>query len=246
MKDLLRKFFHFYGYDFRKFDYRTTYDFMIGELLKRSQVDLVLDIGANYGQYSLHLRKTGYKGRIISFEPLTTAWKVMEQRARKDSNWIAAPKMALGDFNGEIKMNVAGNSESSSFLNMHENHVLAEPSSRYVSVENVAIHRLDDYLSVNSLPGRHIFMKIDTQGAEAKVLAGADKTLHNTIGIELELSIKLLYEGQLLHEDMINLLAAKGFTLWSMYPGMVDNRTGRLLQYNGIFVRETYVQMTNH
>lgn len=50
--------------------------------LEARQVDAVFDIGANSGQYSIGLRRAGFRGRIISFEPLSGPFSLLEKRIR--------------------------------------------------------------------------------------------------------------------------------------------------------------------
>ena len=78
---------------------------------------------------------------------------------------------------------------------------------------------------------------LDTQGYEAHVLAGAGELLPSFPAIQLELSFVPLYEGQLLADDLICLLAEHGFRMHALESGFADPRTGRMLQADGLFVR---------
>src|SRR5262245_4945741 len=70
-------------------------------MLAAHNVDLVLDIGANTGQWASELRRAGYRGDIISFEPLSSAHEQLEKNAHNDPRWTVAPRVALGSNNGE-------------------------------------------------------------------------------------------------------------------------------------------------
>ncbi|WP_410175184.1 FkbM family methyltransferase, partial [Nodularia spumigena] len=119
--------------------------------VKNRSVDLVFDIGANTGQFATELRSIGYKGRIVSFEPLSDAHKKLNQEAARVSQWQVHPRIAIGDFNGEIEINIAGNSVSSSVLPMLEAHATAAVKSAYISTEKVAIARLDSIRHLRKL-----------------------------------------------------------------------------------------------
>ncbi len=206
--------------------------------LRTFGIDLILDVGANYGQYAQELRIGGFKGRIVSFEPLLAAHHALELASRRDPLWQIHPRCALGDRQAEIELNVSGNSVSSSVLPMLESHREAAPDSAYVKQEVVPLTTLDrvapSYLSERATP----LLKIDTQGYEWAVLDGALATLPKIRGLQVELSALPLYEGQHLWQETIARLQGEGFVLWSLQPAFTDHRNGRTLQWDGLFFRQ--------
>jgi hypothetical protein len=145
--------------------------------------------------------------------------------------------MALGAEAGEVQIHVAGNSTSSSILDMLERHERSAPESAYVGSEQVTVHRLDDVRHPFLEQARTPFLKIDTQGYEAQVLQGAAASLPRICGIQIELSLVPLYAGQTLYREMIDHLVSSGFDLWGIKPGFMDMKSGRLLQFDGLFFR---------
>lgn len=200
-------------------------------------IDVVMDIGANDGQFAKELRAGGYSGRIISFEPLTAAHLQLLHESNGDSAWDVHPRCALGDRLGEIEMNIAGNSVSSSILPMLTSHRFASPASAYRGRESAPQITLDSVAGPYFEGARAPFLKIDTQGYEWHVLDGAFETLPKARGIEMELSLVPLYEGQHLWSECIERLEAEGFVLWALEPVFVDPATGRTLQCDGLFFR---------
>ena len=85
-------------------------------VLERFEVGVVLDVGANAGQYGSVLREWGYAGRIVSFEPQAEAHRLLTKRAAADPTWRVAPPMALGDRDGEVEIEVSAESDMSSIL----------------------------------------------------------------------------------------------------------------------------------
>lgn len=205
--------------------------------LRKFEIDLVLDVGANKGQFASKIRQGGYAGRIVSFEPLTQAHGLLLQSSAGDPLWDAYPRCAMGDHNGEVEINIAGNSESSSILPMLESHRSAAPESAYQGKETVPIKTLDTVAVQYLKDARSPFLKIDTQGFEWQVLDGAGETLPHIKGILVELSLVPLYEGQHLWLDVIDRLEAEGFTLWAFKPVFSDQSQGRTLQVDGVFYR---------
>lgn len=205
--------------------------------LELMSVDLVLDVGANEGQFASNLREAGYDGDIVSFEPLPDVHARLQRAARGDSRWKIAPAMALSDREGSANFHVAGNSVSSSLLQMEELHSRAAPGSRQVAQIEVTTRRLDIVMDALGCRGNRPFLKIDVQGSESMILAGARGVLDRIIGIELELSLAKLYADQKLMPDLIAWAEAEGFQCWDIVPGFRDVRTARLLQSDGIFFR---------
>ena len=205
--------------------------------LKLVEADTVFDIGANTGQFAKYIRSAGYLGEIISFEPLESATIYLAEAVKRDRCWTLHERCAIGNYDGEVEINIAGNSVSSSVLSMHASHAEAALDSAYISSEKVPIKKLDgiasQYLNCNS----KLFIKIDTQGFEWEVLDGATETLGRAQGLICELSLIPLYEGQKLWRDVIDRLDQEGFMLWALQKGFTDPRTGQSLQMDGIFLR---------
>lgn len=204
---------------------------------KHFNIDTVLDVGANVGQFATSLRQVGYCGRIISFEPLSEAYALLCQRAINDPLWDIYTRCAIGDYNGETKINISANSESSSILDMMEEHSNAAPKSVYIGTESSPIYTLDFVTSKIINKTRETFLKIDTQGFEWEVLDGAVDTLQNIRGILLEVSLIELYEGQRLWKEVVQRIEKEGFEIWAIKQAFSDPKTGRILQYDIAFFK---------
>ena len=207
-------------------------------VMQRLGVDLVIDVGANQGQFAGSLRRRGYPGRIVSFEPVREAFEELTAKAASDPLWDCRCR-ALGAESGAAGMSVAANLYSSSLLPIEPSHVAAAPDSATVRTEEVAVERLDDEMQGLDLARRRVFLKLDVQGFERDVLAGAGQTLPSVLALETELSAKRLYAGQMLWRDMVGLIEAHGLRLHALEEEFVDPRTGEILQLNGLFVRES-------
>ena len=84
-----------------------------------------------------------------------------------------------------------------------------------------------------------MFLKLDVQGYEKKVLEGAAGCLDQVAGIQMEMSMSSpLYVGQPGWEEMVQFMRAKGFILWKVEKGTWDPQTGRETELDGIFFRE--------
>jgi FkbM family methyltransferase len=227
-----------FGVELNHYNPAQSLDARMSRMLEHHGIDLILDVGANTGGYGLSLRELGFQGDILSFEPLAQAHSELTQAVTTDARWHIAPRMAVGAEDGEIVINVAGNSTSSSVLPMHDAHIQAAPQSNYVGSEQVPLRRLDSLTHPVLTPDRTTLLKIDTQGYEMPVLLGAKALLPHIRGIQLELSVIPLYEGQSLYRELIEWLGEQGFELWNLIPGFVDKSSGRLLQFDGIFFRK--------
>jgi FkbM family methyltransferase len=225
------------GFDLIRYNPQKTHEAALARLLAVREIDTVLDIGANEGQYATMVRRAGFREKIISFEPLAEAHSKLRQAAAHDPLWTVAPRTALGDHEGTLLMHVAANSASSSALPMLDAHLQAAPESAYIGCVTVPVSRLDTVADDMHVDGQNLFLKIDVQGFESKVLDGAPRLLDRIRGVQLELSLVPLYEGETLFLSQVDCLARKDFELWGLMPSFIDKKTGRTLQVDGIFFR---------
>ncbi len=208
-------------------------------MLAEHHIDTVLDVGANEGHYARFLREVGFRGRILSFEPGAAAYERLQRSAKGDALWTVASRAALGNREGEVRLNVSSNDGlSSSVLPMLESHRRAAPSAIYVESEVVPVTRLDRATGGLLSGTERIFLKVDVQGFEMEVLEGATGLLPRIVGAQLELSLVPLYQGQALFHALMDFMVRQGFEIWGIIPGLVDNSSGRLVQTDGIFFRQ--------
>lgn len=208
-------------------------------MLESHRVTVVFDVGANTGQYAGYLRRAGWSGRIVSFEPQRAAHDALLTAAADDPAWTVAPRLALGAAPGETTLHVSAESDMSSLHPFDPAFLETSPSSEVIAEETVTVATLDAVFAEHAGPDDAVFLKIDTQGHEAAVLDGAAGILPRIAGIQLELSLVPLYEGEALYRTMIDRLHALGFAAFQVIPGYFSRHMGRMLQFDGVFFRET-------
>jgi FkbM family methyltransferase len=203
-------------------------------LLRAYDIDLVVDVGANTGQYAAGLRAAGYGGRIASFEPLTGPQRVLAGATARDPQWESW-RLALGARSGSADAHVSEDTRNSSVLAVGERHLRAVPDSRIVGSELVLMERLDSVWSRIVSGARRPYLKIDTQGYELEVLRGATAVLGAVVLVEVELSLLPTYEAGPLFEHVVAFLAEHRFSPIAFEGVLDDERTGEMLQVDAIF-----------
>ena len=228
-----------FGLELVRWNSQSSQEVALGTMLAEHRIDTVLDVGANEGYFARSLRKVGFRGRIMSFEPGAVAYKRLQRSANEDSLWSVAPRTALGNQVGEVQLNVSSNDGlSSSLLPMSENLRRSAPDAAYIGSEVVPITTLDQMTPGLLSATERIFLKIDVQGYELQVLDGAKELLPRIVGAQLEASFVPLYQGQVLFPTLMDFMQKRGFEVWGIVPGLVDNLSGRLLQTDVVFFRE--------
>lgn len=207
------------------------------KLLEFFKINKVFDVGANIGRYVIDLRSLGFKGEVISFEPLSKTFKALENNSKKDIHWTAL-NYALGDKDLTTEINISSNTDSSSLLEMLPSHLESAPQSEYIGKEKIKLHKLDTVFKEFYNQNDQIYMKLDTQGFEKNVLDGAQDSLEKIKGIQIEMSLKPLYKGGILYLEIIDLMKSNGFELYSLENGFSNPNTGQLLQVDGVFFRD--------
>jgi FkbM family methyltransferase len=206
------------------------------QIMKRAGINLVLDVGANIGQYAKIARKAGFAGQIVSFEPLTQSYSRLARSAARDPRWTAV-HLGLGSRDHESVIHISGDSQASSLVKMLPRHEEIAPYFSRVGEERISIRKLDTVWDEHVPEGSKVYLKIDTQGFEKQVLQGAARSLARIQIVQLEISILPLYEGTWLLPDVLKHMQRRGLTLVSLEYGFCHPETGQMLQVDGVFAR---------
>ena len=197
--------------------------------LEKLDVTNVIDVGANVGQFGLDIRRHGFEGQIVSYEPVKETFVSLSQTIKQHQPWKAL-QLGLGAAESERTINISGNAGlSSSILEMGSLHLENFPDSATVAKQNISISTIDKQLEVLGLRPQEIMLKIDVQGFEAEVLKGASQSLSKIPLCYLEVSITPLYEGEISFLPILIELSKFGHEVIDVFRG-IKAKDGRLLQ----------------
>ena len=217
-----------FGYDIVPFSPRGSLAGLLRALFAASNVNCVFDVGAHYGEYGQFLRELGYTGRIISFEPVGASFAILQRRCRADPNWTAL-RMALGSSDSERAINVMHNTTLSSFLTPSE--YSKEWGRRWHGhddeierTEIAEVRRVDSVFGacVKGLAHPRVYLKMDTQGWDLEVLAGASSCLASIAALQSEVSVQPIYDGMPNYVESIAAMNQLGFEVAGMFPVIHD------------------------
>jgi FkbM family methyltransferase len=207
-------------------------------------VDTVFDVGANDGQYAELLRRyIGYKGLIVSFEPIPELARNLEARAASDPQWVVYP-MALGSEDGRLPLAVTADSVFSSFLPTDDERRPAD-YQRPMTIrrqEDVEVRRLDGLLPelARRFEMRNMYLKIDTQGFDQQVIEGAGAALEGFCGVQSELSLIPIYKGMPDAWTALEGLRSRGFDITGLFSVSRDEHL-RVIEFDCVMVRRTLI-----
>ena len=221
----LRRILRRFGFELRRFDPDAYLGVFATTVIAEFGLNCVVDVGANVGQFGTMLRNDGYEGEILSFEPVQEAFDQLVQATAADGRWRAV-RAALGAADGELSINILGNTQMSSLLRPAD--AAADRWNVEMDVlrlETVPVRRLDEVLAdlapvVDTLK---MYLKIDVQGTDLDVIKGADGILENVAAIQTELSFKPLYDGQITQDETLRYLGELGYELAGLFPVAHDH-----------------------
>lgn len=191
-------------------------------------INLVLDVGANVGQFGTDLRNTGYRGKIISFEPASEPFLHLLKRSQKDTSWSVF-NIGLGNRIEEIDLHIASNNGLSSSVLEPGLHTDFFPGIRFDRTEKIQISTLSNFIKEQNLQDCRILLKIDAQGYESLILEGALEIFDSVVSTYLELSLVELYRGEVGALAILNTLSALGHGLSDIRRG-IESKNRKLLQ----------------
>ena len=206
-------------------------------VLRRMQINCVLDVGANVGQFGTLLRRAGYTGRIVSFEPIEHLYRELEKTAAGDRSWLVVPS-ALGDEEGQVEINVVRGTMSSllptsSFAKQWKGRL------RDSHPETITIRRLDSVFDevTGGIETPRIFLKMDTQGYDLMALRGAGARLPEIVGLQSEVACVALYDGMPRLVEQLTAYEEAGFDISGIFPVSRHRKTLRAIEFDVIMVR---------
>jgi FkbM family methyltransferase len=240
IKNGIKKIFNYIGFNIERISLYKDDSHHLRLCTDELKIDLVIDAGANRGQFASKLFESGYKGSIVSIEPLSSAWAMLEDCRSKSpwkNRWLLYPRCALGSKESLSVINISRNLDSSSILPMTASHEEAAPWSHYIGTEECLVYPLDKIFSNFNASEKNVLLKIDCQGFEHEILLGARQSLNYVRAVLTEVSLIELYGGQKLWLDILSYMEESGFQVYSMIKGFTDPKTGRTLQMDILFVR---------
>jgi FkbM family methyltransferase len=207
------------GYELIKRRKHPTSNSHLINLINHNDIDIVLDVGANNGQFGLMLRNEGYDGDIHSFEPVSKTFKNLSHACHNDPKWFPN-KTAMGSVIGEETVHITESSDLSSFLNPNDFGKEKYKKIKVSQTEKVKVGTIDDYL-VTRIPDfkkRNILLKMDTQGYDLKVFEGASSVIQHIDCILSEVSLIPIYSGMPHYLDSLRKYEENGFNVTGIYP----------------------------
>jgi FkbM family methyltransferase len=181
------------------------------KVIRELRPGMIIDVGANMGQFSLLARREASCARIVAFEPLPEPAERYRRLFFGDDN-VTLHICAIGRASGPAEMHVSRRADSSSLLPISPAQVELFPGTEEVTTRVVNIAPLTQFLSLEDL-AEGTLLKIDVQGFELDVLKSAEPLLPMIAWVYVEASYVPFYEGQALADEVIAYLQGRGFNL---------------------------------
>lgn len=228
------------GVDIRGWPSAQSLAFARTRILRSHSNLVVLDVGANVGQWGSAVRESGFRGTIISFEPLPEAFSALTRTMNGDPDWLALPFVVGAQHSAAERFNVASNDgQSSSLLSMtHRHHEIAPDVDIIRSIE-VEVVPLDCAEVRQLVGGGSVYLKADVQGSEALVLDGLRGMWPQVMWVEVETWLQEAYDGAPTFWDIAERMISHGFALFALEPGGVSKGSGQQLSVDCIWKRDT-------
>jgi FkbM family methyltransferase len=203
--------------------------------IREAGIRTVIDVGAHSGEFSSAMHAVLPDAHIYAFEPLEDCHRRLRQRLGGNGS-LDSFQVAVGERRGEIEFWRSSFPKSSSALAMSTLHQTAFPWSAKNERLTVQLETLDHCIGDRELPGK-VFLKIDVQGYDDRVLKGASQLLKRIDYVLVEVSFRPLYEGQAKFHDIYDILRTEGFSYAGNMEQLLSPQDGSVLQADALFVR---------
>lgn len=201
------------------------------EMLKTRSVNVVFDVGANTGTWTLLAKSVLPNCEVHAFEPMLSHIATFNAATSKLTS-VVLHRIALGELCGSASIRVSSLTDASSLLPLSS---LGQETWRIkeVGTESVTVDSIDNLVRDQLVPQPDL-LKLDVQGFELFVLRGAEKTLKNITAVIVEVSFTAFYEGQSLFHEVASFMAEHQFRIEAFGNGIQLGK--RVLQVDILFV----------
>lgn len=201
-------------------------------LFKACEIDLIVDAGANIGQTYEKFRLAGFTGPICSFEPAPETFRRLQ--AQPGHDWERVP-CALSNRSGQAAFNITDNDNANS---LHKATAGVIPN--VLRSIDVPVFRLDELWGKHGLNGKHVFLKIDTEGHDLEVVKGASGVLDFIPLIMMEVSLTPRYDGEPDLRGIVNAMDELGYSACRMEKNSPDFSTGMDAALDVVFAKKSW------
>lgn len=199
-----------------------------------SNIQTVLDVGANIGEFTCIYNELFPSAEIHAFEPLPNCFTKLKKRAENMRN-VNLYNIALGSKEEKLNIHESTWHPASSFREMGHLHKQNYPHSSESTDLIVDIRRLDDVVKDSDLKN-NILIKMDVQGFEDEVIKGGENIFKKAKVIVVESSFQKLYENEPMFKGIYSLLQPLGFDFVGSLKQSINKEDGSFLQGDCIFL----------
>jgi len=217
-----------------------TFNNHVKHLLESLDINCVFDVGAHHGRFAGKLRMLGYAGRIVSFEPTADSYRVLTDAMEGDADWRGY-QMALSDRDAVGEIQIMRHSDLNSLQPVSE---YGRQTTRIRGLEQlasqpVALRRLDGLFDeiTSGIASPRVFLKVDTQGHDAHVIAGATASLPRVLALQTEMASRHLYQGVASFGQALATYESLGYVPTGFFPVTVESDDLTVIEWDCVFKR---------
>ena len=179
-------------------------------MVKDINLETIIDIGSNKGQFIMLIERLFPDKIIYSFEPLVEALEIQKRFFKYKKN-IFFYNFALGSNPSTKEFFITRRMDSSSFFKINTENT-KNIHYKIQKQRNIQIRTLDETIIDQEII-KPILIKIDVQGFELEVLKGAKQILEKANYLLIEVSEKEMYQRQPLSDEIITFLQDRNFQI---------------------------------
>jgi FkbM family methyltransferase len=227
------------GYQIMRLPAPHSHERLIAALLPALRVNCVIDVGGHRGEFYRLLRRAGYQGRVVSFEPFGESFQHLRRITAGDPDWRGWD-VALGREAGTLSLNVPDSTSFASFLRPNDYCEARFPEARWSGrAVPVGVKRLDSLYPevVAGIERPRVFLKMDTQGWDSQVIDGAGAVLADVVALQSEISAIPIYDGMRTLMESVAHYESLGFELTNLFPVTFDAADVRVIEYDCVMCR---------